>query len=150
MSPFDPPPDDPEALELGPKLFPRFDADGLLPCIVQDHQSSEVLMFAWMNPEALQMTLEQGKATFWSRSRKKLWTKGESSGRMLEVKEIRIDCDQDVLLLKVQTTAPGVCHQGFRSCFYRKVEDGKSRTLTFAIKERAFDPEKVYRPKLGK
>lgn len=150
MSPFDPPPEDKEALELGLKLAPRFDGDGLLPCIVQDHANKEILMFAWMNEESLQRTLAEGRATFWSRSRQKLWTKGESSGRVLEVKEIRVDCDQDVLLLKVQTTEPGVCHQGFRSCFYRKVESPVKGTLVFAIKQRAFDPQTVYRPKLGK
>ena len=134
--------------ELGTELAPVFGPDGLLPCITQDAESGEVLMFAWMNEEALQLTLRTGKATYYSRSRQKLWVKGESSGRFQSVLEVRVDCDQDVLLLRVKVTEPGVCHQGYRSCFYRRVMAGTTRTLEYAIPERAFDPETVYRPKL--
>lgn len=136
--------------ELGLQLAPVFGADGLLPCITQDASSGEVLMFAWMNEEALNLTLRNRRATYFSRSRQKLWVKGESSGRFQEVVEVRVDCDQDVILLKVRVTEPGVCHQGYRSCFYRKVSASSSASLEFAISERAFDPETVYRPKLGK
>ena len=138
-----------EERELGLWLDPQFDDRGLLPVIVQDFQTLEVLMFAWMNREALEITLKTGNATFFSRSRQKLWVKGESSGRFQKVREILVDCDQDVLLLKVDVQEPGVCHQGFRSCFYRKVLSGEGHRMVFAIEERAFDPEKVYRPRLG-
>jgi len=106
--------DQDEALELRPK----FDAAGLVAAIVQDAATGEVLMLAWMNAEALRRTLETGRATYWSRSRAALWVKGETSGHTQEVTEIRVDCDQDAVLLKVRQTG-GACHTGRQSCFYR-------------------------------
>jgi len=98
-----------------------FDENGLIPAVVQDIQDGTVLMVAWMNPEALQKTRQTGKAHFWSRSRQQLWLKGETSGNYLFVQEIRIDCDQDTLLLRVHPSGPA-CHTGERSCFYRTLE----------------------------
>ena len=104
---------------------PRFDAGGLLTAVVTD-EHDRVLMVAHMNREALDATVRSGRATFWSRSRKQLWTKGETSGNTLLVREVRIDCDQDCLLLKVEPQGDGVaCHTGRRSCFYRRVENGR-------------------------
>jgi phosphoribosyl-AMP cyclohydrolase len=102
------------------KLAPRFDPAGLLPAIAQDAETGEVLMLAWMNEEALRLTLETGQATYWSRSRGRLWRKGETSGHVQDVIEARIDCDQDAILLRVRQTGPA-CHTGERSCFYRRV-----------------------------
>jgi len=109
----------------------------LVPAIVQDARSGEVLMLAYMNQEALAKTLETGKAHYWSRSRKKLWLKGETSGHFQKVVEARIDCDQDAILLKVEQEG-GACHMGYRSCFYRDI-DGK------VVGEKVFDPDEVYR-----
>jgi len=98
----------------------QYNENGLLPAVAQDAETGEVLMLAYMNTESLRMTLEKGLATFWSRSRQTLWTKGETSGNTLTVKEISVDCDQDTLLLKVIPAGP-VCHTNARSCFYRKL-----------------------------
>lgn len=107
-------------IEAGATFQPKFDANGLIAAIATDVSSGEVLMFAWMNAEALALTLQQRVAHFWSRSRNKLWLKGEESGNVLEVAEISTDCDQDTLLLKVHVRGQGVaCHTGRRSCFYR-------------------------------
>ena len=135
-----------EQIELGKEFAPKFDENGLIPCITVDATSGEVLMFAWMNSEALRMTIETKKATYFSRSRKKLWVKGESSGREQIVKEVRVDCDQDVIQLKVEVTGEGNCHNGYRSCFYRSVDldDESKDTLKYEIKERSFDPDDVY------
>jgi phosphoribosyl-AMP cyclohydrolase len=115
----------PAEVEQGLVLQPEFDGDGLIPAIVTDAASGEVLMFAWMNAEALAVTLETRIAHFWSRSRKRLWKKGEESGNLLSVQEARVDCDQDVLWLKVAVAGAGVaCHTGARSCFYRRVALG--------------------------
>ncbi|MEO6608851.1 MAG: phosphoribosyl-AMP cyclohydrolase [Aestuariivirga sp.] len=104
----------------------KFDASGLIPAIVCDHTNNEVLMFAWMNAEALEKTQATGLAHFFSRSRGSLWFKGESSGETFAVNEIRVDCDQDVLQLRVTAQGKGnACHTGRRSCFYRKLENGK-------------------------
>ncbi|MEQ3745068.1 MAG: phosphoribosyl-AMP cyclohydrolase [Henriciella sp.] len=100
------------------ELRPRFDADGLIAAIAQDAETGEVLMLAWMNSDALQATLDTKRATYWSRSRQTLWVKGETSGNVQEITEIRIDCDQDAVLLKVKQTG-GACHTGRDSCFYR-------------------------------
>ena len=117
---------DAHALERGSELAPRFDADGLIAAIAVDAATGEVLMFAWMNAEALQQTLATGVAHYWSRSRKSLWKKGETSGQLQTVQEIRIDCDQDAVLMKVAVGGDGgACHVGFRSCFYRVIEDGR-------------------------
>jgi phosphoribosyl-AMP cyclohydrolase len=98
---------------------------GLAPAVIQDHASGRVLMVGFMNDEAFRKTVETGFATFYSRSRNKLWMKGETSGHRLVVKEISTDCDQDALLVKVEALGPGVCHNGYRSCFYRRLEDGR-------------------------
>lgn len=116
---------DHHALERGAVLAPRFDEAGLIAAIAQDAADGEVLMIAWMNAEALRLTLETGQAHYYSRSRKGLWKKGETSGQIQTVRELRIDCDQDAVLMKVSVGGDGgACHVGFRSCFYRVVEDG--------------------------
>jgi phosphoribosyl-AMP cyclohydrolase len=112
-------------LERGGTLAPRFDASGLIAAIAIDADRGEVLMLAWMNAEALALTIETGQAHYYSRSRQALWKKGETSGQVQTVVEIRVDCDQDAVLLKVRPQGDGgACHVGFRSCFYRVVEDG--------------------------
>lgn len=108
-------------------LRPKFDAAGLIAAIAQDVETGEVLMLAWMNAEALRLTLKTGRATYWSRSRGEIWVKGDTSGHTQEVVEVRVDCDQDAVLLKVRQTG-GACHTGRESCFYR-VADGSSLTL---------------------
>ena len=113
-------------LETGSVLSPRFGPDGLIAAIATDGATGEVLMFAWMNAEALRLTLETGVAHYFSRSRQALWKKGETSGQLQLVEEVRIDCDQDAVLLKVRPQGDGgACHVGYRSCFYRRVEDGR-------------------------
>jgi phosphoribosyl-AMP cyclohydrolase len=131
------------AIEETTSFKPRFDADGLIPAIVTDAESGEVLMFAFMNDEAMQRTLSTRIAHFWSRSRRKLWKKGEESGNVLNVAEIRTDCDQDVLWLRVRVAGDGVaCHTGERSCFYRHVEGtGATAALTFADAKRTLTKE---------
>ena len=114
--------------------------NGLIPAIVQDWKSGEVLMIAYMNEESWDRTLETGKACFWSRSRKKLWLKGETSGNVQVVKEVYLDCDNDALLLKVEQIGGAACHTGYRSCFYRRVADGGLET----VGKRVFDPKEVY------
>ncbi len=116
---------------------------GLVPAVIQDGRTSEVLMLGFMNAEALAETQRTREAVFFSRSRNRLWKKGESSGHVLRVLEIRIDCDTDALLLRVEPLGPGVCHEGYRSCFFRKVEEDGSVRI---VDERVFDPEKVYGP----
>jgi phosphoribosyl-AMP cyclohydrolase len=139
-------------IELGTTLQPKFGADGLIPCITSDHATNEVLMFAFMNAEALAHTVKTGKATYWSRSRNKLWVKGEESGNAQLVKELLVDCDQDVVLLKVENVGGAACHNGYRSCFYRKLAPGAkadepaSLKLQFAA-QRVFDPATVYKKK---
>ncbi len=113
---------------------------GLVPAVVQDATTGEVLMVAFMNREAWEKTAETGFATFWSRSRAKLWLKGESSGHKLVVREILTDCDQDAIVLKVEALGPGVCHEGYRSCFFRTLVDGKWAVTG----EKSFDPSEVY------
>jgi phosphoribosyl-AMP cyclohydrolase len=115
-------------LEEGGVFTPRFDRDGLIGCIVTDAGDGAVLMFAHMNEEALRLTLDTGIAHYWSRSRQSLWRKGDTSGQQQKVKEIRTDCDQDVLLMKVEPGGDGgACHTGRRSCFYRKLASGPER-----------------------
>ena len=120
-----PPPGDVHQLERGVVLSPRFDANGLVACVATHAGTGEVLMLAWMNAEALRLTLETGAAHYYSRSRQSLWKKGETSGQIQQVLEVRVDCDQDAVLLKVRPQGDGgACHVGFRSCFYRVVENG--------------------------
>lgn len=112
--------------EKGSRLLPRFDAVGLITAVVTDHRSGEVLMLAHMNQEALQATMASGEATFFSRSRNRLWKKGETSGNVMRVVEARIDCDQDAVWLRCEPAGPA-CHTGERSCFYRRIEsDGET------------------------
>ncbi|HXY19676.1 MAG TPA: phosphoribosyl-AMP cyclohydrolase [Gemmatimonadales bacterium] len=115
--------------------------DGLVPAIVQDGASGEVLMLGYMNAAALEATLASGDTTFYSRSRDRLWVKGEQSGHTLRVREVLVDCDADTVLVKVDALGPGACHEGYRSCFYRRLDaSGSARTVA----QRAFDPERVY------
>ena len=108
----------------------KFDADGLIPAVVQDAVNGQVLMVAYMNAEAVKRTIEGGRVTFWSRSRQKYWVKGETSGNIQVVKELSVDCDQDCLLIKVEQTG-AACHEGYRSCFYRRIAaDGESLEVT--------------------
>ena len=113
---------------------------GLIPAIVQEFKTGEVLMLAYMNREAWETTLSTGKATYFSRSRKSLWVNGETSGHIQKIKEIRIDCDDDTILLKVEQIGRAACHTGHISCFYRKLENGALRIIGTPV----FDPEEVY------
>jgi phosphoribosyl-AMP cyclohydrolase len=139
-------------IELGSTLQPKFGPDGLIPCITSDHATNEVLMFAFMNAEALAHTIRTKKATYWSRSRNKLWVKGEESGNAQLVKELLVDCDQDVVLLKVENVGGAACHNGYKSCFYRKLaaaadaDAPDTLKLEFAAR-RVFDPATVYKRK---
>jgi phosphoribosyl-AMP cyclohydrolase len=114
--------------------------DGLVPAVIQDHKTGRVLMLGFMNDESFRKTVETGFATFFSRSRNKLWLKGESSGHRLVVKSISTDCDQDALLVQVEPIGPGVCHEGYQSCFFRTLEDGAWKVS----EPRAYDPAAVY------
>lgn len=114
---------------------------GLIPAIAQDWKTGEVLMLAYINEESWNETLKSGAATYWTRSRQKLWKKGESSGNVQLVKEIYVDCDQDTVIFKVDQIGDAACHEGYRSCFFRKYEDGELKV----VGERVFDPEKVYK-----
>ena len=116
--------------------------DGLVTAVIQDHLTGRVLMVGFMNEEAWRTTVESGYATFYSRSRKKLWLKGESSGHRLVVKEISTDCDYDAVLLKVEAIGPGVCHEGYQSCFFRRLSDGKEWSES---EQKTYDPEAVYK-----
>ena len=115
-------------------------ADGLVTAVIQDLATGRVLMVGYMNQDAFNKTVETGFATFWSRSRRKLWLKGESSGHRLAVKEISTDCDRDAVLVKVEAQGPGVCHEGYQSCFFRRLEDGQWKVS----EARTFDPQAVY------
>ena len=122
----------------------RWDRDGLLPVIAQEASSGDVLMFAWMNREALQRTAELGEAVYWSRSRQRLWHKGEESGHIQKVREMRLDCDNDVLLLKVDQLGhlpPIACHTGRHSCFFQQLKDGQWQAVEPVLE----DPERIYR-----
>src|SRR6476646_8713290 len=134
-------------LEEGTALTPKFDADGLITAVATDAKSGDVLMVAHMNDEALRKTIASGEAWYYSRSRKTLWKKGETSGHVQRVIELRVDCDQDALWLKVEQQGGGACHTGRRSCFYRAVPLGKTGavTLEFRDADKRFDPEKVYK-----
>lgn len=136
-------------IEEGLTLLPKFDADGLLTAVVTDAGNGDVLMVAHMNAEALAKTIETGEAWYYSRSRKKLWKKGETSGHVQRIKELRVDCDQDALWLKVVQEGEGACHTGRRSCFYRAVPLGQTGAvrLEFQDADRKFDPAAIYSPK---
>jgi phosphoribosyl-AMP cyclohydrolase len=115
-------------------------SDGLITAVIQDHSSGRVLMVGFMNEDAFRKTVETGFATFYSRSRRKLWLKGETSGHRLVVKEISTDCDRDAVLVRVEALGPGVCHNGYQSCFYRRLENG----AWVESEKRTYDPATVY------
>ncbi len=133
--PFPPAPADKKLLEEGAAFTPKFDANGLIVCVTTEASSGEILMLAYMNALALEKTLQTGVAHYWSRSRGELWRKGDTSGQVQEVVEMRVDCDQDALLLRVNAGGDGkACHTGRKSCFYRKVENSDAGPrLTFSI-----------------
>ena len=120
--------------------------DGLVPVVAQDYKTGEILMQAYANEEAWKYSLETGNATYWSRSRSRLWKKGESSGHIQIIKEILIDCDRDSVVLKVEQIGKAACHKGYRSCFYSKVKGDSLETIGKTV----FDPKKVYNKKLTK
>jgi phosphoribosyl-AMP cyclohydrolase len=132
-------------LEEGLALTPKFDANGLVTCVTTDAGTGEVLMVAHMNAEALARTIATGEAWYFSRSRGALWKKGETSGHAQRVREMRVDCDQDAILIKVEQSG-GACHTGRRSCFYRAVQLGKPGPVALELREeRVFDPKSVYK-----
>ena len=118
----------------------KWNEQGLVPVIAQDWETGEVLMLAWMNGDALQLTISEGRAIYWSRSRQALWRKGEESGHVQRLKELRIDCDADTVLMKVEQIGGIACHTGRRSCFYQRIEDGVWRVTDEVIKK----PEDIY------
>jgi len=131
-------------IEEGLSLKPKFDASGLVTCVATDAATGEVLMVAHMNDEALRKTIASGEAWYFSRSRRALWRKGETSGHLQRVVEMRLDCDQDAIWIRVEQTG-AACHTGRRSCFYRKVEGGEGGAkLSFVDADRVFDPKTVY------
>ena len=134
-------------IEEGLAFAPHFGADGLITAVVTDAKSGDVLMVAHMNAEAVAKTIETGEAWYYSRSRQRLWKKGESSGHVQRIVELRVDCDQDALWLKVEQMGEGACHTGRRSCFYRAVPIGAKGAvrLEFRDGEKTFDPGKVYK-----
>ena len=119
----------------------KWNEQGLVPAIAQDWQTGEVLMLAWMNQQALELTAQEGRAVYWSRSRQAIWRKGEESGHMQELKELRIDCDADTVLMKVEQVGGIACHTGRRSCFYQKLDGATWRTTDEVVKA----PEDIYR-----
>ncbi len=119
----------------------KWDSDGLLPAIAQDRDSGEVLMMAWMNREALQLSYQQSRAVYWSRSRQKLWFKGEESGHQQQIAEIRVDCDADVILLQVEQIGGIACHTGRKHCFYNRLEEGEWVAVDPVIK----NPKEIYK-----
>jgi phosphoribosyl-AMP cyclohydrolase len=136
-------------IEEGMTLQPKFDADGLVTAVATDAASGELLMVAHMNAEALARTIATGEAHYFSRSRTKLWRKGEESGHTQRVVELRVDCDQDAVWLRVEQKGPGACHTGRRSCFYRAVPLGQSGAVKLELRDagKAFDPKRVYQDK---
>ncbi len=136
-------------IEEGVDLAPKFDKDGLIPVVTTDYDTGELLMHAYMNATALERTLASGEAVYWSRSRQSLWHKGATSGLVQKVLEIRTDCDQDTIWLRVRMTGGACCHVGYRSCFYRSIvprrgEGGEGPRLRFEETEKVFDPAVVY------
>ncbi len=130
-------------IETGTNFVPKFDASGLITAIAQDVDTNKILMVAYMNKEALDLTIETGNAIYFSRSRQKLWRKGEESGHTQKVQQILVDCDQDCLILKVKVDQ-GQCHVGYQSCFYRNVNVAESDQLEF-IAEKVYDPKQAYK-----
>lgn len=132
-----------QEIEEGLDFVPKFDANGLIPVIAQDAETGQILMAAYMNREALDFTIKSGFATYYSRSRGKLWKKGEESGHKQAVEQILVDCDQDCLLLRVRVDA-GQCHVGYQSCFYRRLKAGSGNKLEF-LAEKVYDPKETYK-----
>lgn len=130
-------------IEIGLNFQPKFGSDGLITAISQDAATGDILMVAYMNEEALGLTVKTGNAVFFSRSRQKLWKKGEESGHVQKVQQILVDCDQDCLILKV-TVDQGQCHVGYQSCFYRALKKGTESQLEFTA-EKVYDPEQAYK-----
>ncbi|GAA0794769.1 phosphoribosyl-AMP cyclohydrolase [Marinobacterium sediminicola] len=122
----------------------KWDEKGLIPAIAQDHQSGRVLMVAWMNEEALRLTVEEGRAIYWSRSRNRLWRKGEESGHVQKLHELRLDCDGDVILLSVEQLGAIACHTGRESCFYRVLRDGNTWESVDEVRR---NPDEIYTKK---
>ena len=118
----------------------KFDSDGLIPAIAQDHQSGRILMVAWMNREALALTVAEQRAIYWSRSRAKLWRKGEESGHVQKLIELRLDCDADVITMQVEQIGGMACHTGRESCFYHRLHDGQWQTVDPVLKS----PDEIY------
>lgn len=114
--------------------------DGLVPVIAQDHASGKVMMFAWMNRESLQLSVQEGRAIYWSRSRNKLWRKGEESGHVQHIKDIRLDCDNDVILIQIEQAGGIACHTGRERCFYKQLQDGQWNEVEPVLK----DPNEIY------
>lgn len=123
----------------------KFDDQGLIPAIAQDHESGRILMVAWMNREALQETVQSGRAVYWSRSRQRLWRKGEESGHFQTIHDIRLDCDEDVILLSVSQTGGIACHTGRESCFYRQLKPFDGTMRWEAVDPVLKDPESIYK-----
>ena len=132
-------------IEDGVEFTPKFDQNGLITAVAQDAQTGQVLMVGYMNRQALDLTIQTGYATYFSRSRQKLWKKGQKSGHFQKVEQILVDCDQDCLVLKVTVDA-GQCHVGYQSCFYRALKKGGDKELVF-IAKKAYDPKKTYNKK---
>ncbi|MFG0250088.1 MAG: phosphoribosyl-AMP cyclohydrolase [Phycisphaeraceae bacterium JB051] len=133
-------------LEEGNLFAPKFDDNGLITAIAQDHETGKILMVAFMNEVALKKTIECGEAVYFSRSRQKLWHKGEESGNVQKIKAIYTDCDQDALVMEVEQIGNAACHVGYNSCFYRKIDGAVDGTvaLTTTEAEKVFDPKEVY------
>ena len=130
-------------IEEGPEFIPKFDENGLILAIAQDAETNQVLMVAYMNRQALDLTIQTGYATYFSRSRQKLWKKGEESGHVQKVRQILVDCDQDCLVLKVLVDS-GQCHVGYQSCFYRTLKKNSDKELKF-IAEKVYNPKEIYK-----
>ncbi len=131
-------------LEEDLSLSPQYDENGLIPCITTCAETGDVLMFAFMNGHALKKSIDTGEAHYWSRSRQSLWHKGATSGHIQKIVEMRTDCDQDCIWIKVETKS-GACHTGRKSCFYRKLKTNKKSDLLFIDNEKLFDPKDVYK-----
>lgn len=136
---------DKKQIEEGLEFNPKFDKNGLITAISQDIETGQILMVAYMNRQAIDLTIQTGKATFFSRSRQKIWKKGEESGHFQKVEQILVDCDQDCIVLKVRIES-GQCHVGYKSCFYRSLEQGGQKRLQF-IAEKVYDPKQTYKKK---
>lgn len=140
---------DKKEIEENLALAPKFNEQGLIPVVATDYETGDVLMFAWMNKESLAETINRGEAVYWSRSRQELWHKGATSGNVQKVRELRIDCDQDALWMRVEQVGGAACHTGRRTCFYRSIPLGESAggdsiQMNWQDAEQKFDPDKVY------